>query len=84
MGNRLYAVDIQLIVEDFNIEYRAKQRFIARRPAAVADNLFGILALVAAHFLELSGKTHGQLRQRFPGVNIDRQRQNVEHRAGSG
>lgn len=84
MGNGLHAVDIQLIVENFNIEYRAKQRFIARRSAAVAHNLFGVIALMAAHFLQLPGKTRGQLRQRFPGVNSDRQRQNVEHRAGSG
>ena len=84
MGNRLYAIDIQLIIKNFNIKHRAKQRFVARRLATVADNLFGVIALMAAHFLQLSGKTRGQLRQRFPGVNGDRQRQNVEHRTGGG
>ncbi len=84
MRLRLHVVDIQLVIKDFDVQHRAKQRFVARRFTAIADNLLGIVALMAAHFFQLPGETRRQLRQRLLRIDIHRQRQYVEYRAGGG
>ena len=84
MGHRLDAVDIQLVIKDFDVQHRAKQRFVPCRFAAVADDLLGVIALMAAHLFQLSGEAHRQVRQRLLGVNMHRQRQDIEHRPRRG
>ena len=80
MGHCLHTIDIQLVIKDFDVQHRAEQRFVPCRFAAVADDLLGVIALMAAHLFQLSGEAHRQVRQRLPGVNMHRQRQDIEHR----
>ncbi|SSW85076.1 Uncharacterised protein [Klebsiella pneumoniae] len=84
VGDGLHAVDIQLVVEHFNVQHRAKQRFIPRRFPAVAHDLLGVVALVAAHFFQLVRQAQRQRGQALLGIDIDRQRQDVKHRPGRG
>ena len=69
MGLRLYTGNIQLIIKDLHVQYRAKQRLFTRRAAAVANDLFGVITLMATHFFHLPGKTRRQFRQRFRRIN---------------
>ena len=84
VGHRLDAVDIHLVIKDFDVQHRAEQRFVPGRFAAVADDLLGVIALMAAHLFQLRGEAHRQIRQRLLGVNMHRQRQDIEHRPRRG
>ena len=84
MGHRVDTVNIENIIKNFHIEHRAKQRFIARRFAAIAHDLFSIVALVAAHLFQLGAETQRQLRQGFLPIDMYRQRQDVQYRTGCG
>ena len=84
MGDGLHAVEIQLIIEHFDVEHRAKQGFIPCGTPAVAHDLFGVVALVATHFFQLVCQAQRQFRQALLRIDVHRQRQHVEHRAGRG
>ena len=84
VGHRLDTVNIQNIIKNFNIEHRAKQRLIARRFAAIAHDLFGVVTLVATHLFQLGAETQRQLRQGLLPIDMYRQRQDVQYRAGCG
>ena len=84
VGHCLHTIDIQLVIKDFDVQHRAEQRFVPCRFAAVANDLFGVIALMAAHLFQLSGEAHRQVRQRLLGVNMHRQRQDIEHRPRRG
>ena len=84
MGDGLHAVDIQLIIENLNVQHRAKQRFVACGTPAVAYDLLGVVALMAAHFFQLVSQSQRQRGQGLLRVDIDRQRQHVQHRPGRG
>ena len=84
VGNGLHAVDIQLVVEHFNVQHRTKQGFIACGTSAVAHDLLGVVALMAAHFFQLVRQAQRQRRKALQGIDIDRQRQDVKHRPGRG
>ncbi len=81
VSDRLNASKIQLVVEDFNVEHRAKQRFVAAGAPAVTHDLLGVVTLMAAHLFHLPGQALGQLRQRLLRPDVHRQRQHVQHRA---
>ncbi|MNE30642.1 hypothetical protein D3C80_1241720 [compost metagenome] len=74
---RLHAVQLKLIIKDFDVQYRTKQRFIARCTAAVANNLLSVITLVATHLFQLIRQALRQRRQRFVRINIHRHRQDV-------
>ena len=84
MGDGLYAVEFQLIIEHLNVQHRAKQGFITRRLTAVAENLLRVVALMAAHFFQLARQTQRQPRQALLRIDIHRKRQDVEHRSSCG
>ncbi|MNN69849.1 hypothetical protein D3C81_1856680 [compost metagenome] len=62
MGLRLDAGKIQLVVKNFHIQYRTKQRLFTGRSAAVAHNLLRIITLMTTHLLELPGQSFRQFR----------------------
>ncbi len=86
MRDALNAVEIQLVVKHLDVEHRAKQRIAIAEAAEIAHHLFGIVALMAAHFFQLvRGQLSGEIAERFScGLIVHRQRQHVEHRPGRG
>ena len=84
MGNGLHAVDIQLIIEHLDVQHRTKQGFVPCGLPAVAHDLLGIVALMAAHLFQLVRQAQRQRWQALVRANIHRQRQDVEHRSGRG
>ncbi|MNZ67208.1 hypothetical protein D3C78_854460 [compost metagenome] len=79
---RLHAVQLKLIIKDFDVQYWTKQRFVARCTTAVANNLLGIVALVATHLFQLIRQTLRQRWQRFVWINFHRHRQDIQYRTG--
>ncbi len=84
VGDGLHADEIQLIIKHLDVQHRAEQGFVARGLPAVAHDLLGVVTLMATHFFQLVRQTQRQFRQALLRMNVHRQRQDIEHRAGRG
>ncbi len=82
MGNAVDAADVQPVVEHFEVEHRAVQRRQLGDASGVAQDLFGVIALMATRALHLARQAGGQFRQGSGCWDAHRQRQHVQYRAG--
>ena len=83
VGNAFDTGEIQLVIEHFEVEDRAVQRFAVADAAQIALHLFGVVALMAAHRFQLAADAGGSLIQRGLRLEVHLHRQHVDHRAGS-
>ena len=84
MGLSGNPVNIQQVIEHFDVKHRAKERLIPGSASGITLDLFGIVTLMAAHLFQLPGKGIGQFRQGLHLVYMHTQRQHIEHRPGCG
>ncbi len=74
--------EIQLVIEHFEVEDRAVQRFAVADAPQIALHLFGVVALMAAHRFQLAADAGGGLIQRGLRLEMHLHRQHVDHRPG--
>ncbi len=80
VGDARHPGEIQGEIEQLEVDDRPGQGLGIARPAEIAGDLLGVVALVTTYLLELGGQHRGQLRQRLAVGRAHAQGQDVERR----